>query len=585
MRWVEDKKRLLRGVLFVAAGMLIPILLLLLRSSVISMPPSDEIISMSGGWDIYYRGRMTNDAELSSFEADGIIAGERVTIGRYIPQEDLFAPSIMFKTRISRVRVYLDGEQIYSYGHDIPEGKYVPKAWHMVHIPTRNGEGLLKIEITAAQDSAFSGLYRVYLGNAEDLTREFIQIRRFPLIVGSFMIYFGFLLAVLSPLLIFGTSRDRSVMFSACISILLGVYILGYNDLLDYFLHDFVRSHETEYLSMYLIPPIFIGYVLTSGATRNRHRQMKVMAVADLAFVIIVVLLHYSGYVSFNYFLPFYHVLLGGESMYLLYDLIQNARDARDDSGRNTMCMSAESALLMGLMLFVVAMFVEIIRYYVLRFAMTESNTGNFDFATIGALAIVLSLMLNYFFHSVDHLTEARTRIKLYGMAFTDALTGIDNRASCDQFMASLTEANEVYTVVSIDLDGLKTVNDKQGHSIGDMMISGFGALLKDAFSDCELVGRMGGDEFMVIKKGAKAADLEKDLNSLKLGAEEENRRGNVFKYLYSYGTADSSEGENVQAVYMLADSRMYEMKEEHHRQRGILATGKLPIQGGVTDG
>ena len=583
MHRTEDKKinRLLSGMLYLFAGMLIPVLLLLIRSDIISIRLSDDIIRMSSGWEIYYRGRISKDAELSSFDADGVIAGESVTLGQRIPEEDLFAPSIMFKTRISRVRVYVNGDQIYSYGYDIPEGEFVPKAWHCVHIPSKMKGGMLRIEITAAQDSAFTGLYPVTLGNGEDLIRNFIQRRRFPLIVGSFMIFFGFLLAILSPLLILGTSRDHSVIYSALISILLGLYILGYNDILDYFINDALRSHEAEYLSLFLCPPVFIGYVLTGKATKHRHRQMKVLEVTDLAFVIVVILLHYSGIVTFNYFLTAFHVAMAAEALYLLYDLVQNARDARETADRNTLGMSAESALLTGLVLFMTAMFIEIIRYYVVRYAFGGSSEAGFDFATVGALAIALSLMLNYFFHSVDHLTEARTRIKLYGMAFTDALTGIDNRASCDQFMSDLSEGSEGYAVVSMDLDGLKIVNDKQGHSIGDMMISGFGALLKDAFSDCELVGRMGGDEFMVIKKGAKAGDLESDLNSLRLGAEEENRRNSAFKYLYSYGTADSSEGEDVQAVYMLADSRMLEMKEEHHRQQGIPSARDLPMKRG----
>ena len=100
-------------------------------------------------------------------------------------------------------------------------------------------------------------------------------------------------------------------------------------------------------------------------------------------------------------------------------------------------------------------------------------------------------------------------------------------------------------------------------------MISGFGALLRDAFSECELVGRMGGDEFIIIRKGVLAADMERDIRSLTLGAEEANRRGGTFRYAFSYGVADSSEKDKVKDVYMLADERMYEMKDEHHKRRG----------------
>ncbi|MCR4763164.1 MAG: GGDEF domain-containing protein [Lachnospiraceae bacterium] len=576
-----EKNSQVRGILCLLAAMLVPLFLFLMGSSRFSTPYKYDHLELSEGWNIIYRGRFYSNTRLDSFDADGVVTGERLILERDLPDLYLFSPCLTFKTRNSRVYVYEDGKRIYSYGYDIAEGDFVPKSYHYVPLSSAYAGHFVRIEITAADDGAFSGAYDVTLGNTEDLIRHYIQSRRIGALVGVFMFGFGFLLAVLSPFLIIGAAKDWSVLFSAMIAMMLGIYVLCYNEIMAYFTHNDVLSHLIEYLTLYFTPSVIILYILTSGASRGRVKVLWGLLFTDLSLAVAAIVLHVTRMLMINHFLLIFHVAFLSESLYLIYLLVRSDRESRNER-RNLIGMSSERVLLYGIFVFILSIFMEVIRYYVYAYVLSSRDSSGIDCITIGALSIVLSMMLNYFFHSVDHLTEARTRIRLHGMAYTDALTGIDNRASCDQFMAALGDSR--YAVVSIDLDGLKIVNDKQGHSIGDMMISGFGALLRDAFSDCDLVGRMGGDEFLVIKKDAGRGDMEADIRSLTLGAEEENRRGATFRYAFSYGTADSGEADDVQAVYMLADERMYKMKEEHHKKRGIFTTNADPARetGGV---
>ncbi len=571
------------GVLYILAALCIPVLLLLFGANLFNTPASFEQINLKRSWSVNFRGRVTQDMELDDFTAEDVYPGERVNLEITLPEFELFSPSITFKSRMSRVRVYEDGEQIYSFGYDIPEGRFVPKAYHYVPLHSEFAGDTLRIEITAAEKNAFTGAYDVILGNTEDLMRGFVQQRRLAIEVGVFMFFFGFCLAVLSPFLILGTARDHSVFFSALISLLLGIYILCYNDVMLYFTHDLVLSHILEYLSLYFEPSAIICYILTSGASRRGQKTLKWMLLLDTTLAVLSVVLHLTGVLMINHMLVVFHGIMMFESIYLVIILIKSDRENVREN-RSRVGLSSERVLLFGILLFILSIFLEVLMYYLYLYVIPTDRRGGLDAVTLGALALVMSIMLNYFFHSVDHLTEARTRIKLHGMAYTDALTGIDNRASCDQFMMALNmEQEAVYSVVSLDLDGLKIVNDKQGHSIGDMMIAGFGTMLRDAFSDCEMVGRMGGDEFMVIKKGSRKIEMEADIHSLNLVAEEENRRGGTFRYEFSYGVADSSEGVDVQSVYMLADERMYRMKDEHHRKKGIKNTG--PSEGSRPEG
>jgi len=91
----------------------------------------------------------------------------------------------------------------------------------------------------------------------------------------------------------------------------------------------------------------------------------------------------------------------------------------------------------------------------------------------------------------------------LHEAATHDALTGLLNRAAILEFLAHdvsrRREAGETVAVLFIDLDGLKPLNDTYGHEVGDTAILATGMALMQATEECDVVGRLGGDEFLVV--------------------------------------------------------------------------------------
>jgi diguanylate cyclase (GGDEF)-like protein len=84
-----------------------------------------------------------------------------------------------------------------------------------------------------------------------------------------------------------------------------------------------------------------------------------------------------------------------------------------------------------------------------------------------------------------------------------DALTGLLNRAAVFQFLTEdvsrRRDAGETVAVLFIDLDGLKPLNDRYGHEVGDAAILTTAMALMFATDPCDVVGRLGGDEFLVV--------------------------------------------------------------------------------------
>jgi diguanylate cyclase (GGDEF)-like protein len=119
-------------------------------------------------------------------------------------------------------------------------------------------------------------------------------------------------------------------------------------------------------------------------------------------------------------------------------------------------------------------------------------------------------------------LSNARTRAELRGFAYSDPLTGLANRRRLEVEFARL-QGSEL-SLLLVDFDGLKAVNDSLGYHRGDALIAAVGACLASSARPDEFVVRYGGDEFVVVMPGvsregavARAERLTRTLDELPL--------------------------------------------------------------------
>jgi len=108
-------------------------------------------------------------------------------------------------------------------------------------------------------------------------------------------------------------------------------------------------------------------------------------------------------------------------------------------------------------------------------------------------------------------------RDKLRDLVYVDALTGLGNRRLADETLAAACEQPGPLTVAIWDVDGLKVVNDREGHLAGDLLLRAVALLLSEAASRLPgaVATRLGGDEFCLIApdwSGTAAADVLDDL-------------------------------------------------------------------------
>ena len=166
----------------------------------------------------------------------------------------------------------------------------------------------------------------------------------------------------------------------------------------------------------------------------------------------------------------------------------------------------------------------------------------------------------------VEDVTEsARMRLELEKQATYDDLTGCFNRPTV---MSALEEAladGRRVGVVFVDVDDLKQVNDVLGHSVGDEVLVAVAERLRGAVREGDVVGRLGGDEFLVVCPGAdrpeevlaiaeRVAAASRD--ALLVGSD-------VISARTSIGVAVSSSDSDADTVVADADLAMYESKRQ----------------------
>jgi diguanylate cyclase (GGDEF)-like protein len=136
---------------------------------------------------------------------------------------------------------------------------------------------------------------------------------------------------------------------------------------------------------------------------------------------------------------------------------------------------------------------------------------GAYVVVQLGTVGLVLfGLVLGIFQYLVSELmTSQRRSEKLQRVATTDELTGLANRerfrGAVEQRIAAA-GAEGQFTVMLMDLDRFKEVNDTLGHHYGDVLLRDLGPRLASAIGDDGLVARLGGDEFGILPSGASSA-------------------------------------------------------------------------------
>ena len=168
---------------------------------------------------------------------------------------------------------------------------------------------------------------------------------------------------------------------------------------------------------------------------------------------------------------------------------------------------------------------------------------------------IVLSLMI-YLAHS-----NSRENKYLIHLSEIDPLTSVFNKETTQKLIDQKLKNHEHFCFLILDVDDFKSVNDNYGHAVGDKVLKNLSDLFKNHFRQTDIVGRIGGDEFIILIEDEHIAEsriqsLLQKVNALKIEELQD------FKLSISVGMAFApSNGTTFMELYRHADHALYQTK------------------------
>lgn len=169
----------------------------------------------------------------------------------------------------------------------------------------------------------------------------------------------------------------------------------------------------------------------------------------------------------------------------------------------------------------------------------------------------------------VDSLTNKDAALmRLEDIAYQDRLTALPNRRYFEQYVEASTGGDGSATVMYIDLDGFKPVNDRLGHDAGDAVLRQIGGRLAGIFRDDDVVARLGGDEFAAVlpRRAGRPAPETEELAARIIAAVNEpvSFNGEMVQVGCSIGIASWPEDDRDMATVMRhADAALYKAKRD----------------------
>ncbi|WP_053368488.1 GGDEF domain-containing protein [Bacillus sp. FJAT-27245] len=212
------------------------------------------------------------------------------------------------------------------------------------------------------------------------------------------------------------------------------------------------------------------------------------------------------------------------------------------------------------------------------------------EWATLLALFLLNYLVSLSFYSKSQSIQDKYERDKFEQMAYTDYLTGINNRAYMDKKMTELSQTEEFIGIVVADIDKFKSINDNYNHSVGDQVIRHFAKQLKSYLNVNDSLFRSGGEEFTLFLRNRNYSQCVDLVERILRGVEnsivevEFHSKTVPISYTSSFGLYFYKISAQVplEKGYILADQLLLESKQDGRNritaENGCANAGKLVL-------
>lgn len=291
--------------------------------------------------------------------------------------------------------------------------------------------------------------------------------------------------------------------------------------------------------ALFLLVIPFLLYI-NSQSTMKKTAPVLVMSVIACGAALAAYLFQVSGAADLRQTLFLDHIIIGLSAIALFMTVIFPKIRKKEENRAWSLKLSV--ILVCGCAL-------DLMSYYL------NGNSAGLVFTLFGVLVYTLLLFVIDIFYTSK-------------MAYTDARTGLFNKARWDALMNNHALFEKPVGMMMLDLNRLKYINDTMGHEAGDKMILNFANILRNNIPASNTICRWGGDEFTVLILNANQEIMEQYMRGIREAVNAYNDSGGIPELYYAAGYVLSTEfpGLLPQKLLEKADERMYIDKQNWYK-------------------
>ncbi len=405
-------------------------------------------------------------------------------------------------------QIYLDGTLIYQHG-DMEEPRFIGWPWHLVPLPENSAGKTLALRIHS--DYTSIGLWGdVEITDRIDALKGMLHASVQDLAVSAFSLLLAMLAAIFAMI---GPER-RGFFAIALFAFSSGLMLLAETPVRQ-LLADAPLTWDILRAASYFTLPIAIGLLLSHWLEGVPKRWMRRLWQLHLAYLVVSIGLVALGVVNLALTFPIFDVLLLLTlPLMLLLALLRVRR------------LNLEQRLFVtSFLLFAPLLLLDML----VAHELIPRRDVPLSYGALGFSLAIVGISLWHYRHTQRQLASANQTLEaqvtartaeldtlveqLKGLSLQDALTGLNNRRHFDallhQEMALAQRKGSLLSLLMIDIDHFKKVNDNFGHDAGDAVLIEVAALLKKHFRGTDVVCRLGGEEFVALLPGTGAAEAQ----------------------------------------------------------------------------
>lgn len=500
---------------------------------------SEESYPLNEGWSVVdSSGKVIQPVTLPcKLDVDN---GDPVYISRVLPDEIPDPVVLCFRSSQQMVRVFLDEEEVYSFGYDVTPifGKSPGSAWNMVRLPEHDADSRITVELVTPYPTYYGIINDIRAGSKASLLFYLLDTYLLSFILTGIIFIAGIIMVLVHMLLIRRNSSSAEMLYLGIFSVTISIWLLGESRLVQFFVGNTYLTLCVAFVAM-LVAPIPLFKFIACIKDFRYKRVLEVMNIFLYAQLCIVMLLQMSNSVDFIEIMPFMHAMLIACSstalVLMIIDWLIN---------HNIHAKSLMFSLLLMCVFFVLEV--------CLLYSETITNTG--DLMRAGVL-VFITLQARIAFKKAVQI------MRLSRMASLDALTGCQNRTAYIQRLMEL-DGKPGVGVVMADLNDLKLINDSYGHDAGDDALIRQARCFNGALSPYGDCYRIGGDEFIFLGVNMSPEKLRSVTGEIDaLQVEERKSADYPFSVAYGYAIYSEKRDQTLTDTVRRADRVMYRNK------------------------